>query len=228
MKPTQMVFLWDFWAISPSLVSLQYRGRGYGILIWNKAMEYLKFQNIEIDGVVAQQENYKKIGFTYAYRNIRFMGKSREKKNFLNKNIVALNIIPFDKVVEYDTNLFPSPRPQFLKRWIHMPESYSLGFVQQNELDGYSVVRRCKHGYKIGPLFADDKIIAENLFAAMINYLPPESTFYIDTPEINSQAMRLAKLHNMKICFETARMYTKKPPDINLDKVYGVTTFELG
>jgi len=32
----------------------------------------------------------------------------------------------------------------------------------------------------------------------------------------------------MKPMFETARMYTKKPPIINLNKVFGVTTFELG
>jgi len=32
----------------------------------------------------------------------------------------------------------------------------------------------------------------------------------------------------MKPMFETARMYTKKPPNTPLQKVYGVTSFELG
>jgi len=32
----------------------------------------------------------------------------------------------------------------------------------------------------------------------------------------------------MKPMFETARMYTKEEPEAPLNKVFGVTTFELG
>ena len=32
----------------------------------------------------------------------------------------------------------------------------------------------------------------------------------------------------MKPMFETARMYTKGKPNIDLQRVFGVTTFELG
>lgn len=32
----------------------------------------------------------------------------------------------------------------------------------------------------------------------------------------------------MKPIFETARMYTKEPPKINLNKIFGVTTYEVG
>lgn len=210
------------------IVKPEYRGNGYGIQIWNRAIEYLNTQNIGLDGVVAQQENYKKSGFTYAYRNIRFMGKSREKKNFFNKNIVALNIIPFDKVVEYDTNLFPSPRPQFLKRWICLPDSLSIGVLNRNKLVGYTVIRKCTDGYKIGPLFADDKKLAQDLLISLMNYLPPSSNFFLDVPEINSHSVQLAKIYGMNKCFETARMYTKKIPDIDMQKVFGVTSYELG
>ena len=34
--------------------------------------------------------------------------------------------------------------------------------------------------------------------------------------------------NNMKIVFETARMYTGDPPNLPLDRIFGVTTFELG
>jgi hypothetical protein len=32
----------------------------------------------------------------------------------------------------------------------------------------------------------------------------------------------------MKSVFETARMYTGEPPGVPVERVYGVTTFELG
>jgi len=32
----------------------------------------------------------------------------------------------------------------------------------------------------------------------------------------------------MRVAFETARMYTKETPPLPMDRLYGVTTFELG
>ncbi len=47
--------------------------------IWNAALDYLKGRNIGLDGVIAQQENYQKVGFKLAYRNIRYQGVSGGK-----------------------------------------------------------------------------------------------------------------------------------------------------
>ena len=52
--------------------------------------------------------------------------------------------------------------------------------------------------------------------------------FFIDCPEINLEAMRLAEKYLMKIVFETARIYSKSAPLVPMEKVYGVTSFELG
>ncbi|MBI4065419.1 hypothetical protein HY409_03560 [Candidatus Gottesmanbacteria bacterium] len=51
---------------------------------------------------------------------------------------------------------------------------------------------------------------------------------YLDVPETNKKADALAKRYKMKPMFETARMYTKTPPEVALHRVFGVTTFELG
>src|SRR3989344_1657368 len=53
------------------IVKPEHRGKGYGIKVWNEALKYLSSHNVGLDGVVAQQENYKKSGFKLAYRNIR-------------------------------------------------------------------------------------------------------------------------------------------------------------
>ena len=50
------------------------RGQGYGIQLWDAALAHLKGHTVGLDGVVAQQPNYKKSGFALAYRNIRYEG----------------------------------------------------------------------------------------------------------------------------------------------------------
>ena len=54
------------------------------------------------------------------------------------------------------------------------------------------------------------------------------STLYIDTPEPNITAQRLADNLDLKPVFETARMYSGPAPVISRRGVYGITSFELG
>jgi hypothetical protein len=51
------------------------RGRGYGLRIWNVAIAHGGARTIGLDGVVAQQDNYRKSGFRLAYANIRYGGR---------------------------------------------------------------------------------------------------------------------------------------------------------
>jgi hypothetical protein len=45
---------------------------------------------------------------------------------------------------------------------------------------------------------------------------------------VNEAAVDLARRHNMTAVFETARMYAGGNPDLSLDRIFGVTSFELG
>jgi GNAT superfamily N-acetyltransferase len=209
------------------IVKPAYRGRGYGIQIWNAGLKHLSGRNIGLDGVVSQQDNYKKSGFQLAYRNIRYEGISGGNAS-KDSQIVDLSQVSFDLIREYDQNLFPDDRKQFLQAWIHQPESISLGYMQNGKLAGYGMIRKCRTGYKIGPLFADNAEIAEALLGALQSRITPGSVFYLDVSEINQEASALAKKHQMKLVFETARMYTGEFPVLPLHKVFGITTFELG
>lgn len=206
----------------------EYRGKGYGIQVWNKAMDYLGNQNIGLDGVVAQQENYKKSGFKLAYSNIRYEGEGISKGKNDSKNIVKVSTIPLEQLVDYDTRLFPAPRSQFLRLWIKQPESLAVGFTENNLLKGYGMIRKCRTGFKIGPLFADNENIAEQLFNKLRIFVGKNIPVFLDVPEVNKVAVALAKKYQMKPMFETARMYTKEPPELDLKRIFGVTTFELG
>ena len=217
----------QFGFIGLYIVKPEFRGKGYGLQTWQKAFGYLTTQNIGLDGVVAQQENYKKSGFTLAYRNIRYQGRSKKyETDFHMKKAIEVS---FEKLCRYDRTCFPAPRERFLRCWINQPESRSLATFDENgELTGFGVIRKCKNGYKIGPLFADNKVTAQSLFATLNNSIKEGVEIFLDTPETNTAALNLAKENGMTYVFETARMYTKNQPDINIKKVFGVTTFELG
>lgn len=204
-----------------------FRGRGYGMQIWQAGLARLAGRNVGLDGVVAQQDNYRKSGFKFAYRNIRYRGTA-EAGAPIDARIVPLSSVPAAETIAYDRAFFPDQRSAFLRCWIAQPESTALGILRGNALAGYGVVRRCRDGYKVGPLFADEPGHAESLFNALQAYVPRNAAIYVDVPEANPAAVALAERHGMVVAFETARMYTGRAPDLPLRRLYGVTTFELG
>jgi ribosomal protein S18 acetylase RimI-like enzyme len=209
------------------IVEPEYRGKGYGIQLSTAALQYLDGRNIGLDGVVAQQENYKKAGFKQAYRSIRYEGIGGghlpEHSHILN-----LSALPFETIDAYDRPFFPANRSRFLKSWINQPESYAMGIMQHGTLAGYGVIRACRSGSKIGPLFADSPELAESIFLALKSKVKPPEPVFLDTPEVNQDAVALAERYGMKVSFETARMYMGKTPDIQINRVFGVTSFEVG
>ncbi|MEO1591343.1 MAG: GNAT family N-acetyltransferase [Cyanobacteria bacterium J06632_22] len=209
------------------IVRPEFRGQGYGWPIWQAGMAALAGRNVGLDGVVAQQANYLKSGFSLAYRNIRYEGKVTSSMAEVS-GLVPLASLPVEAVIDYDRRFFPAEREQFLRGWLAQPTHRGLGKVSGNDLIGYGVLRPCQTGYKIGPLFAETAEIAEDIFRGLRSHLPPNTLFYLDTPEINPAAVTLAEKYNMHRSFETARMYTQQAPDLPLDQIFGVTTFELG
>lgn len=209
------------------IVKPEYRNKGYGIQIWNAAINRLTTQNIGLDGVLAQQENYKKIGFKFAYRNIRYEGVGINNQ-INDPEIIPLSTVPFEKLLNYDKQVFPTKRAIFLKEWIKQPESLAVAYQKDGNLLGYGMIRKCRVGFKVGPLFADREQIADVLFQKMRSFVGETMLVFLDTPEVNKAAIALAEKYGMKPIFETARMYTKEKPAVALKKTYGVTTFELG
>lgn len=209
------------------IVKPGYRGQGYGIQLGMAALSYLKGCNVGIDGVVAQQENYRLAGFSKAYRNIRYQGTSGGDFTG-DKRIIHLDSIPFDDLCFYDQPFFPANRRNFLKCWVRQPQSKSLGIMQNGKLAGYGVTRICRTGFKIGPLFADNAEFADLLFQALIADLPEGSPVFLDTPEVNPEAIALAERYKLNMVFETARMYIGKFPELPMSRLFGITSFELG
>lgn len=193
------------------------RGRGLGLRLWRAAMAQFGDRVVGLDGVVAQQENYRASGFEFAHRTIRYGG--------LLSGSAGGSPIDADRVLAYDRPFFPAPRGAFLRRWLAPAGGAALMAVEDGACRGYGVRRPCRSGHKIGPLFADTPGIAEQLLAALA---PDGEEVFLDVPEPNREGVSLAERLGLAPVFEVARMYRGPTPDLPLRRIYGVTSFELG
>ncbi|HPR17753.1 MAG TPA: GNAT family N-acetyltransferase [Candidatus Cloacimonadota bacterium] len=209
------------------IVLQPFRGQGIGHQIWQHAIEYAGNCNIGLDGVIAQQESYKQSGFQLAYSNIRY--EYEKQQDFKPASAaVPLSSVCLEEILFYDRKCFPTERKTFLQNWMRQPGSQAFGVREGKNLAGFVVIRPCRIGYKIGPLFADSLPLAEALFQKAVSTVPAGAKIYLDIPELNPQAVQLVRKYGMKKVFETARMYTQNFPEIDLNRIFGVTTFELG
>lgn len=200
------------------------RSQGYGMRVWQAAIEQAGDRAIGLDGVPAQQANYARSGFVYAWRSVRYRidGRGPDPGSLVDLDTVALA-----DVARYDRDKFEADRQTFLRAWIAQPGARRLGAIRDGMLVGWGLVRPCAKGSKIGPLLADDSATAERLLDGLLA-VAPDGPVFLDVPETNPAAARLAETRAMTPCFETARMYRGDAPPIAIDKVYGITTFEVG
>lgn len=209
------------------IVKPEFRGRGHGLRLWNAGMQRLAGRCVGLDGVVAQQANYQRSGFELAYRNIRYQGESGGV-SAPDAAVVPLASVSFKALCAYDEAVFGAVRVAFLQAWVEQGDACALGVLRDGGLVGYGVVRRCRVGSKIGPLFADDADTAERLFLALSAHATPHAPLFIDVPEPNAAALALVRRHGLVAAFETARMYAGACPPQPVDRVFGLTSFELG
>jgi ribosomal protein S18 acetylase RimI-like enzyme len=210
------------------IVVPEWRGHGIGWRLWQQAVQRLQGRLVGLDGVPAQQANYRKSGFQLAWQNMRYAGVAGAASGEAGPGIVPLAQLPFDAVCESDARVFPAPREAFLRAWCQMPDATALACVDGTRLLGWGVIRRCREGHKIAPLVADTPAVAERLYAALGARVNAGDAVFLDVPLPNTEAQALAARHGLRGVFETARMYTGAAPPCALHEVFGITSFELG
>lgn len=212
------------------IVHPEYRGQGIGRKLWQLRRDLLIRRlnhgaAIGMDGVVAMQPFYEKGGFRIAYRDERYerMGSAFDVSHL----ITTINVNDHERLIDYDRDCVGYSRQIFLRSWLRTPNSQGFKFIQHNRLCGYAVIRKAIESYKIGPLFADSSEVAEELYKACLNASIGQPVF-LDIPVINKGASELVRKYEARYVFECARMYLGEAPHSSINKVFGITTFELG
>ena len=212
------------------IVHHDFRSQGIGNKLWYLRRDLLinrlnSNASIGMDGVVLMQGFYNKGGFNLAYRDERYEFNGTTIP--FSTNISAINKADYENIIAYDVAYFGCRRSIFLDNWLSMPQSKAIKYTKDNIIVGYAVIRKAETGYKIGPLFANDENIADDLFKSCLSYAHNDLV-YLDIPTTNKNAVNLVKKFKGKYVFECGRMYYGAVPKIDINNIYGITTFELG
>ena len=206
------------------------RGHGLGDRLWDERKRRLLARldagaSIGLDGVFNMQGYYARGGFRFVCRDLRFEGRGMDLPQ--PKGVIEASSLPFERIDSYDRRHFPASRSRFLRSWIQRPGGHALAVVEGEAILGYGVMRPCRAGHKIGPLFAANASVAEQLLVALASRVLGEPIF-LDVPEINRDALALVSRHGMKEVFGCARMVLGPMPELPDAEIFGITTFELG
>ncbi|MEE1836426.1 GNAT family N-acetyltransferase [Streptomyces sp. SP17KL33] len=207
-----------FYLVRPDL-----RGQGHGLATWKTALAHAGERTVGLDGVVAQQDNYRQSGFEPAHRTFRYSGVVPE-------TAVPADVRSVDDaglLAAYDRACHPADRPRFLEHWLTAEGHRALARIVDGRLTGYGVIRPGRDALRIGPLFADTAADARALFAGLAAEAAGRE-LAVDVPEPNTDAVALVEEYGLTPSFETARMYTGPIRPYAAERVFGVTTLELG
>ncbi|MFD4736712.1 GNAT family N-acetyltransferase [Streptomyces virginiae] len=202
------------------------RGQGYGIRLWHAGMERLDGRLVGLDGVVDQQDNYRKSGFRSAWNNFRYEGVPQGEDDRAVE-IVDAATLPFGRLAAYDRRFFPAARDAFLSAWTGLPGRTALAAVRDGRIEGLGVIRPSSAAHRIGPLYAATPAVAAALVRRLARHAP-DGQVSVDVPDANPKAGALFERLGLAPAFETARMYTGPTPDLALTDLFGVTSLELG
>jgi len=200
------------------------RGEGHGKAVWDAGMARLGNRIIGLDGVAEQRANYQRMGFVPAYETVRYSGRPAGLPEGGDMRPVTASDLA--GIRAYDRRCFPAQREAFLGEWLSSSRiaRFSAG---SDGIAGYGVARRCREGFKIGPLFADGKELALALAADLSGRIGNEA-LHIDVPAGQVHFSATLQATGMVAGFTTTRMYKGGRPGIAPSMVFGITTLELG
>ena len=223
------------------IVKKEFRNRGYGVMLWKHALNYLKDINcIGLEAAPSRINDYEKWRFKTSSVTNRW--KLFGYKNLpVNKfypdiqsdfSVVAGDKISSEAVLNYDSQREPSPRPHFLNDWLGNSVGIVKALVDKNGMcHGFGRIRPCilqnnNRGWRIGPLLADTPPLAELLIRELSEGL--EEEILLDCPGLNPYSNYLLSSLGFFEISKTYRMYKGIQPPFPMNQVYGLACLELG
>jgi GNAT superfamily N-acetyltransferase len=222
----EVAFL-GFYIVDPGV-----RGTGLGKALWDEVLGRMDGYTLGGDAVPEQVANYESEGFRVAYRNARYSSVDLPPPAMPSRTAGSAEPRPatevdFDALVEFDGRHCFGPRPEFLRLWIEGPGRDSLVVAgPDGSIAGFAASRQTSQGHRIGPVFAGQAEIAESLILGLAARV--DGRVAVDIPLPNRPAIELLERFGMERSFETARIYRGPDPVLSLDRIFGITSLELG
>ena len=216
----RLVFIGNQFVLPP------FRGQGIGKALWEHALGVAGDRSIRVNGLPEGRHFYESYGFRELGNIIRY-GGSIFAEGRVSDDIYSALDIDFRQLTEFDAGFFGIARPGFLRTWLETPAMISLCLLKEGEMQGWGCMRRCRDGWRLGPVFARNYNHAEELVRHFALSTIAE-TVYMDVTDGNVQAIRLAFTMGMTPWEARVKLfkggYIKEP----LDQIYGFTTVDIG
>ena len=215
------------------------RGHGYGLRLWQQALNHLNgVKCIGLEAAENRINDYANWGFKPASTTTRWQLEvnSATKQITTSRMPVRLKMIhgddiPEPKIQTYDADRELNPRPHFLSDWLHHPAGHVTALIDMKQnCHGFARIRPCllkkQAGWRIDPLLADSPELAELLIIELLQ--GRQGLVIIDTPGGNKLAPPLLQKLGFTPAGRTLRMYRGTMPSRKLEKVFGLACLELG
>lgn len=213
----------DFAFLGLYIVRPEFRGRGIGLGLWRHAMQHSGSRTVGLDGVEAQQENYRASGFAYWGATTRFTGRLTER---IGQDIRPAAPQDISTLIQIEGAASGVSKPDYLRPWL-IGSGTRATFVKHDQSGSASfcTIRSCQTGAKIGPLVATNVDVARELIAhAAAGVSGPIS---MDVPNTSTALAEMCLTLGWQPGFQTARMY-KGAFDGAAHRCFAVTSLELG
>jgi len=203
----------------------EWRGRGIGYATWMHGLDHAGSRAVGLDGVPAQEANYRVSGFVRTGASLRHEGRVEA---MASAAVRAAKEGDMPALMALDARATGYARPKFLTAWLsneaEVRETRVLG--ANGDIAGFATWRACGSGTKIGPVIAPGTPEALTLIAD-IAALRPDGPLIVDVPEGNTTLRRALEQAGFTVPFATARMYRGQPPETG-PTLQAIATMELG
>ena len=222
------------------LVIQKYRGNGFGLQLWKKALNHLiDLPCVGLEAAPERIQDYSKWGFAISSTTTRWQWKGEGTLSIGYPasddcdcySFVEGSSIPSNAVEEFDAERETTPRPHFLADWLRHPAGKVIAVIdEKGKCHGFGRIRPCLlqngDGWRIGPLMADSAKLVKILLKKLIDSHP--GLVIIDSPGLNKSSYEVFKNLGFESKSETFRMYRGYQPPVSMSDVYGLACLELG
>ena len=161
-----------------------YQGKGFGKILWEAVVAKLLQEGYTVSlnavpsGTRADQTFYEKLGFKAVQLDEVWQYVDLKPNVLLKNDSRKYADSHLDAIVSYDSKIYGEPRKAFLEKWLTKANTevyFSIDTEENDKITGYGVISdrasaktEDNVGCRIGPLYADNSQIAEELLNVLL------------------------------------------------------------
>ncbi len=172
-------------------------------------------------------DTFKKQGFQFVYKIYRLYRQMSLTSAFEYQCVAKIKKSDFLEVSVLDCKIMSFSRVTFLRKWINMNSVTTYVSRSGDRIDGYVVVRPGVQGYIVGPFFALNLRIMKNLLFKLISdFGNKEISIFV--PNVNEEGLEVLSAYGFNVESKFLKMYKNALEGHDLQKIYGITSIDLG